>query len=425
MVRKAVKKPGDGSIYHTPDKGWRAYVYVTTPSGRLRRKYLAGGDDYDALHQRWMDLKDTAASGPVADSIPSIEAEYMYWLDEVIKPNREPSTYEKYEIHGRLYIIPYLGEFKIDSLSKRRGQEWMNEIRRECQCCRLGKDLKRRAPKRCCSVGKCCDDRVSLGYAKTVRATLRAFLNHAESLAEGYSVRNIAENITLASWDDDIDDEDDEGFEELISKTDPWEVEEAAQFLQSAFEDDDPMFEAYVMVIFQGMRKGEVLGATWNRVNWDDEEYSVRRQLQRSGQKLRHKKVKSKASRATIPLAQPTMSALKRRWGKQSGERAAAGEVWQDSRGLIFTTKFGTPIEPRNFNRSWENRCNRAGVRRITVHAGRKTCGSMLVELGVHPRDIMAILRHSNFMLTMNIYTKSRKSKMREAVDKLADLFNN
>jgi integrase len=65
--------------------------------------------------------------------------------------------------------------------------------------------------------------------------------------------------------------------------------------------------------------------------------------------------------------------------------RELAGAAWQGGK-LIFTTKWGTPIEPRNFNRSWDARCAKAGVRKITVHDGRRTCATLLVDLDVHPR---------------------------------------
>jgi integrase len=44
-----------------------------------------------------------------------------------------------------------------------------------------------------------------------------------------------------------------------------------------------------------------------------------------------------------------------------------------------------TPIEPRNFNRSWDTRCTKADVRKITVHDGRSGCGTLLSDLDVHP----------------------------------------
>ena len=56
---------------------------------------------------------------------------------------------------------------------------------------------------------------------------------------------------------------------------------------------------------------------------------------------------------------------------------------------------------PRNFNRSFDYRIGKAGVRRITVHGTRKTCGSLLAALDVHPRVAVQILRHSKIAVTM------------------------
>jgi integrase len=48
-------------------------------------------------------------------------------------------------------------------------------------------------------------------------------------------------------------------------------------------------------------------------------------------------------------------------------------------------TRHGTPIEPRNFLRSWDARCAKAGAPKITVHDGRRSRASLLVDPGVHP----------------------------------------
>ena len=71
---------------------------------------------------------------------------------------------------------------------------------------------------------------------------------------------------------------------------------------------------------------------------------------------------------------------------------------------VVFTTRNGRPIEPRNINRAFSLRCARYGVRRISVHDTRRTCASLLAALDVHPRVAMAILRHSRVSLTMEIY---------------------
>jgi integrase len=95
-----------------------------------------------------------------------------------------------------------------------------------------------------------------------------------------------------------------------------------------------------------------------------------------------------------------------------------AGEAWQES-GLVFTTRYGLAIDPRNFNRSFKRRAELADVPVIPVHSTRRTCASLLVELGVHPRVAMAIMRHSQISVTMNIYSQVASASAREALSNL------
>ena len=80
----------------------------------------------------------------------------------------------------------------------------------------------------------------------------------------------------------------------------------------------------------------------------------------------------------------------------------------------------GTPIEPRNLRRSFDRRCRLAGVRQIRLHDTRRTCGSLLAALDVHPRVAMAILRHNRIALTMEIYTEVPAQATRDALGKLS-----
>ena len=99
---------------------------------------------------------------------------------------------------------------------------------------------------------------------------------------------------------------------------------------------------------------------------------------------------------------------------------AAEGPVCQGT-GRVFTTRFGSPIEPRNFNRYWDRCCDAAGVRRITVRDARRTCGSLLADLDVHPRVAMQILRHAQFSITMEIYTVVSSKSTRDALKRLGE----
>jgi integrase len=123
------------------------------------------------------------------------------------------------------------------------------------------------------------------------------------------------------------------------------------------------------------------------------------------------------AARAA-PSGPPCVTALKLRKQQQDADREHAGKAWIDT-GLVFTTRHGTPFEPRNFSRSFSRRIGKAGVPEITVHCARKTCGSLLATLEVHPRVAMQILRHSKIALTMEIYTEVPSAATRAALRKL------
>ena len=99
------------------------------------------------------------------------------------------------------------------------------------------------------------------------------------------------------------------------------------------------------------------------------------------------------------------MAALQLRAERQAADRARAGDNWRDT-GLVFTTGYGTPYEPRNFARHFALRCAKARIRYIKVHHTRRTCASLLVALNVHPRVAMRVLRHSQIAVTMQVTAK-------------------
>lgn len=132
-----------------------------------------------------------------------------------------------------------------------------------------------------------------------------------------------------------------------------WSSEEARQFLESARSEGDPLYAVYVLILVLGLRKGEVLGLTWDDVDLDGGELAIGRQLQRVSRQLLHLETKTATSDATLPLPDICIAALRLRKAEEAHAKEVAGAAWQGDK-LIFTTKWGTPIEPRNFNRSWD-----------------------------------------------------------------------
>ncbi len=57
----------------------------------------------------------------------------------------------------------------------------------------------------------------------------------------------------------------------------------------------------------------------------------------------------------------------------------------------------------------------------MTVHDARRTCATLLVDLEVHPRIIMRILRHADVSVTMEIYAQASSAATREALRRLGE----
>jgi integrase len=152
------------------------------------------------------------------------------------------------------------------------------------------------------------------------------------------------------------------------------------------------------------MRRGEVLGLRWQDVDLDDGTFAIRQQLQRVRGSLRTGPVKTRAGNRELPIPGLAREALFMRLQQQAADREAFGRAWHDT-GLVFTTRSGLPIEPRNLARSFRRICDRNDIRVIRVHHLRHTTASLLKKLRVTPRDAQMFLGHAHISTTMQIYT--------------------
>ncbi len=85
----------------------------------------------------------------------------------------------------------------------------------------------------------------------------------------------------------------------------------------------------------------------------------------------------------------------------------------------MFTTRFGTPLNPRYVNGHFEGILDGAGLPRKRFHDLRHTCASLLLAQDVHPRVVMEVLGHSQIGLTMDTYSHVMPSLKREAADRM------
>lgn len=395
---------GEGSIYPYKN-GYAAYGWVDTPSGKRQRKYVYGRTR-EEVHEKWIKLHTEARKGPVATRHRTLDAFLSYWLESIVKPNLAPLTYVSYEGAVRLYIAPHLGAKRLDKLTVRDVREWLTKLATACQCCAQGKDAKRApARRRCCAAGECCEAYPSRRVIQAARDALRAALTHA--VTEEEIGKNVASLVKVPK--------------PRRRRIKPWSVVEAGRFLADGLAREDPLFAAWVLVLCLGLRRGEVLGLTWKSVDLNSGELYVDHQIQRAGKEILHRETKTEESDDFLPLPALCLKALRMRRAQQEGDHKAAGELWQDTRGLIFTTKYGTPIEPGNLTRMFALRARRASLRVIPLRNTRHTCSSLLVALKVHPKVAQRILRHSQITMAMEVYAEASEDEVREALRQLSE----
>lgn len=175
---------------------------------------------------------------------------------------------------------------------------------------------------------------------------------------------------------------------------------------------------ALVLIASTGLRKGECLALRWDSdvLNLDEGWLKVRKTLGRVGNELVFSEPKTDRSRRTVPLSPAVVTMLRKHRTEQKAERLRAGNQWQDS-GLVFTTEFGGPVDPRNLLRVVEAAAETAGVDGVGVHTLRHSIAVGWLESGVHIKAVADLLGHSSISITGDIYGHTTDNAARGAVD--------
>jgi len=159
-----------------------------------------------------------------------------------------------------------------------------------------------------------------------------------------------------------------------------------------------------------GMRQGECLGLTVDRVDFLRRELRVDRQLV-SPQKgfPTFGPPKTAASVRTIPLPQIVVASL------------AAHLQRYPTNDLVFTAEGGQPIRRPVFSRVWRPACNRAGLPKDrTFHDLRHFYASLLIRHGESIKTVQARLGHASAAETLDTYSHlwpDSDDRTRTAVD--------
>lgn len=168
-----------------------------------------------------------------------------------------------------------------------------------------------------------------------------------------------------------------------------------------------------LLVLYTGLRLGELCSLRWEDIDFKERTVSVRTTMERI-QTPEHPKnrtkvsitpPKSRKSIRTIPLHEDLLGLLRER----------AGE-----RGTFFLTgRKDVYIEPRTMENRFKSIVKKAGIADVNFHALRHTFATRSIENGVDAKVLSEFLGHASVKLTLDRYVHPSDWQKRKNINAL------
>ena len=180
-----------------------------------------------------------------------------------------------------------------------------------------------------------------------------------------------------------------------------WSADELRSFLDAI--EDTAWFAPIYLAANTGMRRGELLGLTWRKVDLDNARLVVDQQLLSVGYDAEIGVPKTTTSRRTIDLDPRTVAVL-RTWRRAQLEQMMANGTRNDGDFVFTHPETGEPVHPDRFSKMWDQLVAEHGPRRIRLHDLRHTHASILLKSNVPVKVVSERLGHSSPAFTMTVY---------------------
>ena len=179
-------------------------------------------------------------------------------------------------------------------------------------------------------------------------------------------------------------------------------------------------YAAYLLLFYTGCRRSEILGLSWNNINFKQNYITINQTLV-----LEHnlpvlkKRTKTQGSNRTIPIPQEIKLQLRIVQHNQKIEKAADPH-WLNQENLVFTNKDGSVHNPNYFSRNFKETVKRLGFpSNLHLHSTRHTFATNMFQLGIPLTDIQSLGGWSSPDVLLRIYAHSVQKSHRKAINKL------
>ena len=208
-------------------------------------------------------------------------------------------------------------------------------------------------------------------------------------------------------------------------------IEEQKEFLDIAKRSHN--YNQYALILETGLRTGEMIGLTWDAIDWEKQTLTVEKTLE-----YRHKQgywragpPKTKQSYRTIPLTCTAYEILKslylNRHNRKESELLSQVLEYIDRRtgktrkfymrDLVFVNwRTGESAKNSSYDTHLYKLCDEAQIKRFCMHALRHTYATRAIESGMQPKVLQKLLGHASIKTTMDRYVHVTDDSLLKAV---------
>ena len=208
-------------------------------------------------------------------------------------------------------------------------------------------------------------------------------------------------------------------------------VEEQQIFMEAAKRSHN--YRQYALLLETGLRTGELIGLTWDAIDWRKRTLTVNKTLE-----YRHKQdswragpPKTATSYRTIPLTNRAFDILKECYSERDTRKESdtlsqileyidrrTGETnYLVMKDLVFINfRTGEPAKNSSYDTHLYKLCDEAGIKRFCMHALRHTYATRAIESGMQPKVLQKLLGHKSIKTTMDRYVHVTDDSMTNAI---------
>jgi len=214
-------------------------------------------------------------------------------------------------------------------------------------------------------------------------------------------------------------------------------IDEQNKFLEVAKRSHN--YNQYALILETGLRTGELVGLTWDSIDWEKRTLTVNNTLEyRHGQKCwRAGPPKTQQSYRTIPLTDRAFEILEKvkmtRNDRKESDALSQTLEYVDRRtgenetlvmrDLVFINwRTGEPAKNSSYDTHLYKLCDEAKIKRFCMHALRHTYATRAIECGIQPKVLQRLLGHASIKTTMDRYVHVTDDSMKKAVQRFGNI---